>query len=179
MVRFASLLLLALASSSAAFAPAQQHAEFSTKLYGNTKTPPVLPPIRDISYGEESRKYRCTVYTHDDWVKHQSPDCFWRNLRAIATSGVYNNLAKEVAATTSVATFVVLWNAVTNGYEMPTGEHMEAILSSVPSICLPLAPFTLSSPSLGLLLGKLRNIYISCRIERVANSICIVILCNI
>ncbi|CAB9502753.1 UPF0187 protein [Seminavis robusta] len=154
MFRFASLLLL-LSSPAAvvAFAPVSGgQAKFPTDLsMGNTKQPPKLPPIRDISYGEASRKYRRTVYTHDDWVNHRSPDRFWRNLNAIFISGVYKNLYKEVGATTAVATFVVLWNALTNGYDTLSGEHMNAILS-LPMLSLPLAPYTLSSPSLGLLL---------------------------
>jgi Bestrophin, RFP-TM, chloride channel len=157
MFRFVSSLLVALAATrAAAFAPSQSHAKFRnpTELYGNTKYPPPSPPIQDISYGEESRKYRRTIYTHDDWVKHRSPDRFWRNLRAIVASGVYKNLYKEVGATTAVAAFIVVWNGLTNGYDTFSGEHMDGVLNSLPMLVLPLAPFTLSSPSLGLLLGR-------------------------
>ena len=43
----------------------------------------------DMPYGEESRKFRRTVYTHDDWVKHRSPDRFFTNLLTTTTSGIY------------------------------------------------------------------------------------------
>lgn len=111
-------------------------------------------PIRDISYGEESRKYRRTIYTHDDWVFHRSPDRFWRNLLAIANSGVYKNVQKEILATTGVATFVVLYNGLVGGFQDFSGNQMEALIQSplLPVFGLPMAPFTLSSPSLGLLL---------------------------
>jgi len=51
----------------------------------------ILPPegITDIPYGEESRKFRRTVYTHDDWVKHRNPNRFFKNLRTTTTSGIY------------------------------------------------------------------------------------------
>ncbi len=44
------------------------------------------------AYGEESRQFRRTVYTHDDWVKHRSPDRFFRNLSSITSSGIYKSL---------------------------------------------------------------------------------------
>jgi ion channel-forming bestrophin family protein len=48
--------------------------------------------VTEIPYGEESRKYRRTVYSHDDWVKHRSPDRFWKNLRTTTNSGIYKVL---------------------------------------------------------------------------------------
>lgn len=44
--------------------------------------------IKDISFGEDSRKYRRTVYSHDDWKKHRSQDRFVYYLAAIFKSGV-------------------------------------------------------------------------------------------
>ena len=115
------------------------------------------PPriMEPISYAEGSRKNRRTIYTHDDWIKHRSPDRFFRSLRAIVDSGVYyKNFSKEVGVTTIIATMVVIWNALTNGYDNLAGEHMPGILHHLPMMALPLPPFTLSIPSLGLLLGK-------------------------
>ena len=43
----------------------------------------------EIPYGEESRKYRRTVYTHEDWVKHRSPDRFFKNIMSTTKSGIY------------------------------------------------------------------------------------------
>jgi hypothetical protein len=130
---------------------------FSTVLNGNTKFPPALPPIKDISYGEESRKYRRTVYTHDDWVKHRNPDRFLYYLRSLFVSGVYKNVGREVLFTTLIAAFVVLWNGLLTGFTGLMGVKHAPILSSKlwPLLALPMTPFTLSSPSLGLLLGRL------------------------
>jgi Bestrophin, RFP-TM, chloride channel len=133
-----------------------------TELFmGNTKQPPIVPPIRDISYGEESRKYRRTIFTHDDWVKFRSPDRFWRNLEAGTSSGIYKNVAKEILATTGVAATVVLYNGLVTGFQDFHGNTMEPLLqaSFLPVLGLPLAPFTLSSPSLGLLLGTYVGVY--------------------
>lgn len=91
---------------------------------------------RNLTYGEDSRKYRRTVYTHEDWQKHRSPNRLFYNLSTIFSSGVYKSILGYVAATTAVATFVCIWNAN----------------KALPRLFLPLAPFTLSSPSLGLLL---------------------------
>lgn len=45
--------------------------------------------VTDVPYGEDSRKYRRTVYSHDDWVKHRSPDRFWNTLATTTKSGIY------------------------------------------------------------------------------------------
>jgi putative membrane protein len=163
--RQAVFLLAALAStvgSTDAFvAPQQQQQQcrtrVNTELYGNTKTPPPLPEVQAISYGEESRQYRRTVFTHEDWVKFRAPNRFIGNLGSIRSSGVYKNLGKEVVATTLVATFVCVWNNVFGGYTDFEGvKHGALIATQTPLLIgLPLTPFTLSSPSLGLLLGKL------------------------
>lgn len=114
-------------------------------------------PIKDISYGEGSRKYRRTVYSHDDWKKHRSPDRFLYYISAIWSSGVYKNLAREVIATTGIAAFVCIYNILVGEYQDISGVTHAGILANtmLPVIGLPLAPFTLASPSLGLLLGKL------------------------
>lgn len=149
------LLLFSLLALVQAFAPTSR-GRTSTRVYQNTKQPPQLPPldIKDISYGEESRKFRRTVYTHEDWVKHRSSDRFFRNIVAMVSSGVYKSIGKEVLAVVSVASLVVFWNALTTGYVDFNGVSQEAPLSGLPSLSLPLSPFTLASPSLGLLLGK-------------------------
>ena len=54
-----------------------------------TLRPPKLEKPKNILYGEASRKFRRTVYSHDDWERHRSPDRFIRNLASITTSGVY------------------------------------------------------------------------------------------
>jgi len=102
-------------------------------------------------YGEASRKYRRTVYTHEEWVKHRSPDRFIRNLKTIVNSGVYQGVGKEVLATTLVATFVVMWNCAVGGYTGLDGTKMSPFIEG-PLLGLPAAPFNLVLSSLGLLL---------------------------
>eukprot|EP00581_Thalassiosira_minuscula_P011857 CAMPEP_0183725394 /NCGR_PEP_ID=MMETSP0737-20130205/20453_1 /TAXON_ID=385413 /ORGANISM="Thalassiosira miniscula, Strain CCMP1093" /LENGTH=78 /DNA_ID=CAMNT_0025956359 /DNA_START=24 /DNA_END=257 /DNA_ORIENTATION=- len=77
-MRLSTILLLALAPSQAnAFAPSKPSVNI------NVQTPTSLemgPPKADLilseTYGEGSRKYRRTVYTHEEWVKHRSSDRF-------------------------------------------------------------------------------------------------------
>lgn len=111
------------------------------------------------SYGEASRKFRRDVFTHDDWVKHRSPDRFFKNIVNFPKSGVYRNLQREVFATTGVALFVMLYNMLTGEYTDLDGVKQAGLLqgSIFPVLGLPLAPFTLSSPSLGLLLAFRAN----------------------
>ena len=113
-------------------------------------------PIKDVPPGEESRQYRRTVYSHDDWVKHRSPDRFIFYLRAILSSGVYKNLAREVTTATAIATFVCLWNALTGEYQdLDKVKHAGIFAETlIPILKLPLDPFTVATPSLALLLGK-------------------------
>lgn len=149
----------ALAARVNGFAPSRlplSSTRVATKLYGNTQVPTdTMPPIKDISYGEESRKYRRTVYTHDDWRKHRRSDRFIYYLGSLFVSGVYKSLAREVSATTAIAAFLCLYNAAVGGYTDFAGVQHAALVTSpfLPLFGLPLAPFTLSSPSLGLLLG--------------------------
>ncbi len=121
----------------------------------------VPPGVDDIfqQYGEESRQYRRTVYSHEDWVRHRSSDRFARNLSTFTKSSIYRSLFKEVTATTTVASFVVLWNMLFGEYQDLQSITHNGLLhdSVIPILALPLAPFTLSSPSLGLLLGKLHT----------------------
>jgi hypothetical protein len=82
--------LAAWISGSNAFA-FQKHGRVRTGLFDNTKGAPTLPSslAKVKSYGEESRQYRRTVYSHDDWRKHRSPDRFLYYIGTIFTSGIY------------------------------------------------------------------------------------------
>ena len=108
------------------------------------------------TYGEKSREFRRTVYSHEDWVKHRSTDRFYRNLSTIFYSGVTINLAKEVLSVTFVAAFVIGWNCIFGEYQdLNFVSHPGPMSDSiVPILSLPMSVFTLASPSLGLLLGK-------------------------
>ena len=146
--------LVSLLSGAAAFVAPSGGERLSTKLYRDTKQPPEIALPKDISYGEESRKYRRTVYSHDDWVRHRAPDRFVRNAFSSLASGVYKNIGNEVLTITSIAALVVFYNALAGGYTDFSGIQQPAVLEGLPKIGLPMAPFTLSSASLGLLLGK-------------------------
>ena len=115
-----------------------------------------MKKMTNVPSGEEQRMFRRTVYTHDDWKKHRSQDRFFYYLLAIFKSGVYKNLGREVWTVTLIATFVVVYNAITQGYQDLAGVSQAALIQSqfLPKLTLPLTAFTVTSPSLGLLLGK-------------------------
>jgi len=108
-------------------------------------------PVK-IPYGEENRALRRDVFGHDDWIKYRRSDRFLYNLSTIATSGLWRQLIPEVTTVTSIATLVCAYNEVfVNGYVDFDGlQH--AALMDMPIATLPALPFTLASPSLGLLL---------------------------
>lgn len=120
--------------------------------------PPVDPsaPITEL-YGEGSRKYRRTVYNHDLWVKHRSPDRFVNNLKTLFNSGIYKQIGNEVALTVCVAMVVCGWNLLVGGYQDFAGVQHDAIITEkwAMMVGLPLTPFTILTPSLGLLLGEI------------------------
>lgn len=97
-----------------------------------------------VPYGESSRKYRRTVFSHKDWLVHRKSGRSFENLKGIFFSGIVRQLQREVFLVSFVALAVVLWNGVL----VPS----EAAGGMLPSVSLPSLPFTLSSPALGLLL---------------------------
>mmetsp|Transcript_28016 Transcript_28016/g.60026 ORF Transcript_28016/g.60026 Transcript_28016/m.60026 type:complete len:447 (+) Transcript_28016:552-1892(+) len=158
-MKLALFALALLGSTAQAFVPSGATPSVLPNTGATTTTTelPASPPdtaTKDIPYGETSRQFRRTVYTHDDWVKHRSPNRFVKNIFSIVSSGIYKNVGREVAATTTVATIVFLWNMLTVGYDDFNQIHHGPIIDSyyVPGLTLPTAPFTLASGSLGLLL---------------------------
>ena len=83
--------------------------------------------------------------------------CTAEHIYVLISSGVYKNIGNEVAVVTAVATFIVIYNALARGYVDFDGVQHEAVIQGLPKLGLPLTPFTLSSPSLGLLLGTLKQ----------------------
>jgi len=154
----AALMVLALAGHAAeAFVPPPTQASTTPAPTSSTEMAMASPPdtaTKDIPYGETSRQFRRTVYTHDDWVKHRSPNRFVKNLFSIGSSGIYKNVGREVSSTTTIATLIFLWNMLTVGYDDFNQIHHAPIIDNyyVPGLTLPLTPFTLASGSLGLLL---------------------------
>eukprot|EP00584_Thalassiosira_punctigera_P024671 CAMPEP_0172549962 /NCGR_PEP_ID=MMETSP1067-20121228/23491_1 /TAXON_ID=265564 ORGANISM="Thalassiosira punctigera, Strain Tpunct2005C2" /NCGR_SAMPLE_ID=MMETSP1067 /ASSEMBLY_ACC=CAM_ASM_000444 /LENGTH=438 /DNA_ID=CAMNT_0013337411 /DNA_START=135 /DNA_END=1451 /DNA_ORIENTATION=+ len=122
--------------------------------------PPADPtaPITE-TYGEGSRKYRRTVYTHNEWVKHRSSDRFAKNVGSFLNSGIYKQIGGEVALCTGVAVFVWAWNLLVGGYQDLSGAMHDPIITAnwAMMIGLPSTPFTTVSSSLGLLLAFRTN----------------------
>eukprot|EP00526_Cylindrotheca_closterium_P017257 CAMPEP_0113643088 /NCGR_PEP_ID=MMETSP0017_2-20120614/22646_1 /TAXON_ID=2856 /ORGANISM="Cylindrotheca closterium" /LENGTH=314 /DNA_ID=CAMNT_0000554565 /DNA_START=167 /DNA_END=1111 /DNA_ORIENTATION=+ /assembly_acc=CAM_ASM_000147 len=67
---------------------------------------------------------------------------------SIAKSGIYKNISSEVVAVTCVATLLVIWNMIV---------RKEVLSGPFTAMKFPMTAFTLSSPSLGLLLGFRTN----------------------
>lgn len=146
-MKFVAAASILLASSAAAFAPnhAQSSTPFQTALSADVPKP--------IPYGEASRKYRRDVFGHEDWLKHRRSDRFLYNLGTVWTSGVWRQLKEEVTLASMIATLTCLYNTIgVQGYVDFEGVKHAGFLSNLPAFILPALPFTLSSPSLGLLL---------------------------
>jgi predicted membrane chloride channel (bestrophin family) len=108
-----------------------------------------------VPYGEESRKYRRTVFTQDDWLKHRSTTRLIKNLKGTFNSGVVRSLITEVGIVTAISVLIVVWNCAFAGYVDWSNVVRSAPLAPwLPAVTLqlPALPFTLSSPALGLLL---------------------------
>lgn len=143
-------------SSSLSFSSEPSSHQPSTRLYnaGTTKQQPKFPMPKSLSYGEESRTYRRTIYTHDDWIRHRAPNRYFLRARTTFRSGVYANILLPVLSVVGVAAFTIVWNALAVQYVDFRGVTHPGLLAStfVPELRLPMAPFTLTSASLGLLL---------------------------
>lgn len=107
------------------------------------------------SYSETSRRYRRNAFTSDDWLRHRRPNRFVQYLWTTLDSGIARQLASDLILIAAASTFVLLWNALlVQGYvDFQLVQHPPFFRAgAVPLLRLPLEPFTLSSPSLGLLL---------------------------
>ena len=122
----------------------------STKLDANGHRPGSLMAATAaygrVPYGEESRKYRRTVFDYDDWVTHRNTERIVTNIRGMFFSGVIRQLKEEVLFVTLASALVVFWN----DFLIFPDEFMDGFM--LPKLILPALPFTLSSPALGLLL---------------------------
>jgi hypothetical protein len=152
----ASLMLALSMNASTAFAP-QRPSRTSKDLVELSAS---IEPKAVMPYGEGSRAYRRTFFTHKDWLRHRSEDRFIRTVFSTVRSGVVRQLAKEVGFVTATAVFVVAWNVLTGGFSDLQGIHHDPILGNIANLELPIAPFTLSSPALGLLLGEYFTLHI-------------------
>jgi ion channel-forming bestrophin family protein len=110
-----------------------------------------MPTIDFIEY---SRQLRRTVFSHTEWRKHRDPNRLFRHIRTIGQSIIYRNIARPVRYVTYVAIFTVLYNGFLRSFSQWSAfSTMAPFLSKLPLIGFPMAPFVLSSPMLGLLLG--------------------------
>ena len=48
-----------------------------------------------VPYGESSRKYRRTIYNHNDWIRHRSNDQLFDNLQSMFFSGVVRQVQNK------------------------------------------------------------------------------------
>ena len=132
----------------------------STQLYDTRQYELTSVPRKDssgLSYAERSRPYRRDVFSYDDWVRHRSSERFSGRLGKLTKSGIVRALFDEIILTSSVATFICLFNALmVVGFDDFAGVHHDALINfGLPVLKLPAMFFTLSSPALSLLLGKL------------------------
>ena len=88
-MKISILVLLCAIGSAAAFTTPSTRVDVPSTTTTTALNMDDSSPTLDIPYGETSRQYRRTVYTHDDWVKHRSPNRFLRNLASIPASGIY------------------------------------------------------------------------------------------
>mmetsp|Transcript_27972 Transcript_27972/g.71487 ORF Transcript_27972/g.71487 Transcript_27972/m.71487 type:complete len:434 (+) Transcript_27972:69-1370(+) len=107
-----------------------------------------------VSYSENSRQFRRTVYSHEAWVQHRGTERFFKNFASTLDSGVVRSLYTEIIFVTTVAAAVVALNMGIAGYEDLSNVHHEAPfpLPTIKSLSLPALPFTIAMPALSLLL---------------------------
>jgi putative membrane protein len=118
----------------------------------NAATPTDTDLKRFQSYGESSRKFRRSYFTHSDWLKSRADDRFLSSLTSIVKSGIVRQLGKEISFVAGSAFFICVWNVFSvGGYDDFQGIH-QAVENGLPTLQLPKEPFSLSSPSLALLL---------------------------
>jgi len=127
---------------------------------------PILEPLLDVdpqrddskdkqSYGEQSRLFRRTVFTPEDWIKHRSQLRFFQNLLTLFKSGIFSDVLNQVLFIGGIATFIEIWNCLAvAGYVDFQGIQHESLLH-LPDymlMTLPAQGFTWSVSALGLLL---------------------------
>jgi ion channel-forming bestrophin family protein len=111
------------------------------------------------SYGEKSRLYRRDVFTSADWIRYRRPDRFIDHLLSTYDSGLLRALQLEMLVLTTLSSFVVFYNDLfVNGIQGWNGQVVFGPILHLPTLQLPLVPFTLSTVALGLLLTFRTNV---------------------
>ena len=100
-------------------------------------------------YKESSRVYRRPVFKESDWAEFRASDRLFKNLKTMFISGTVRGLLAEVGSVLVVSTIVWITNfIILSGLleEFGISRQVTSLVS------LPVLPFQLSSPALGLLL---------------------------
>lgn len=109
-----------------------------------------------VPYGEDSRKYRRTIYRHEDWLSHRSPERLFGNLASTVSSGIVRSILTEVMVVGFVALLTVIWNTFGvvgfTDFSGVTHAPLFGTWSNILLLSLPAVPFSFSAPALGLLL---------------------------
>lgn len=92
---------------------------------------------------EELRKLRRTIFTYHDWLQHRSSNRYYFALFRMHRSAVLRSLTNHALGVASLSSIMVIYNLMVEYDLFPT---------KLPLLTLPSLPFSLISPSLGLLL---------------------------
>lgn len=92
---------------------------------------------------EETRRLRRTVFTAADWKKHRSSSRYFSELSNMHRSKVLRGLIKQALMVSLCSSIIVMYNVIVEMCILPW---------KLPMMTFPSLPFTLTSPSLGLLL---------------------------
>jgi putative membrane protein len=158
------ILALMLVGGAQAFAPVAKTVPQSSSSLNleslEQKTPDYQETERLLeSYGEQARPFRRNVFSAADWVKSRRSTRFFDTILSTPKSALINQISAQVAFITFGAVFVLLYNdLLVSGFDDFSGVHHDGLATFFPAMKLPLAPFTLSSGALGLLLTFRTNV---------------------
>lgn len=103
-------------------------------------------------FSEANREYRRSVFMHGEWVDHRSTERFYKTMKSLTASGVLRARYNEIANVVAISTFLVIYNTLSAGYTDFDNVKHAAIIGHLPVLSMPLSVFSLTAPSLGLLL---------------------------
>jgi len=103
-------------------------------------------------YQEATRPYRRSVFMHGEWVDHRSTERFYKTITKLSESGVLRARYNEVTFVAAFAAFLVVWNTIAGGYTDLEMVKQGALIPHLPPLAVPIGLFSLTAPSLGLLL---------------------------
>ena len=103
-------------------------------------------------FQEAQRRYRRTVFNGPDWLTHRSTARFEKSIKTLFDSGIIRSRYKELIFVGAVAAATIAINVVTTGYMDFDGVKQPALIPHLPTFSIPISLFTLTSPTLGLLL---------------------------